>query len=167
MAFWKKKSDDPWDRDPNKRRESVVYEAEPQETTPAEEELEEKPGFFADLLGGREPEENPAPVPCPYCGAEMERMYLGSGRGLVRLAKEKPGVVLGFAETVPLKDGEGFYHNWMTYWKTCRACAACRKLVVDVPEIDGAWSAEPPAETPDEAADEAYEHYLEQLKHYQ
>ena len=51
MAFWKKKSDDPWDRDPNERRESVVYEAEPQETAPAEEEQEEKPGFFCRPAG--------------------------------------------------------------------------------------------------------------------
>lgn len=110
----------------------------------------------------------PQPEICPYCGGEMERMYLVSGRGLVRLAKEKPGVVLGFAETVPLKDGEGFYYNWMTYWKSCHICAACRKLVADVPEIEGAWSAEPPSEpAEDDGSTEAYERYVEQLKDYQ
>ena len=33
MAFWKKKSEDPWDMDPNRKREPVMYyerEIEPQ-----------------------------------------------------------------------------------------------------------------------------------------
>ena len=117
-----------------------------------------------------EQESAPQPETCPYCGGEMERMYLVSGRGLVHLMKEEPGGVLGrlLAETVPLKDGEGLLRDWLTCWKSCHICAACRKLVADVPEIEGAWSAEPPSEpAEDDGSTEAYERYVEQLKDYQ
>ena len=158
MAFWKKKSEDPWDRDPSERPAVTFYEPEPE----AEAEEPEKKGFFAELFGAEEPEEAPAPVPCPYCGAEMELGYLICGRGSIHWTKVKPDGFFGnlFAETVPVSD-EGLFNEY----KTSHFCAACRKLVVDVPEQKEEWSA--PTEPAEETADEAYERYKEQLKHYQ
>ena len=149
MAFWNRNSEDPWDRDPNERPAVTFREAEPEETAPEEPK-----------------EAEPAPEPCPWCGGEMETGYLLSGKGLVRLTREKPHLLLGtlFAETIPLKD-EGPLSDWMTYWKTCAFCAACRRIVVDAPELD--WERSEPAPPPeDDGSTEAYERYMEQLKHY-
>ena len=158
MAFWKKKSDDPWDRDPNERPAATFYEPEPE----AESEELEKKGFLSGLFGGEEPEEEPAPVPCPYCGAEMELGYLICGRGLIQWSKVTPGEIFGnfFAEAITISD-----EGWLNSYKTSHFCAVCRKLVVDVPEQAEEWGA--PTEPTEEAADEAYERYKEQLKHYQ
>ena len=96
----------------------------------------------------------------------METGYLLSGKGQVRLTREKPRVLLGtlFAETISLKD-EAPLSDWMTYWKPCAFCTACRKIVVDAPELD--WERSEPAPPPeDDSSTEAYERYMEQLKHY-
>jgi len=163
MAFWNRKSEDPWDIDPERRRKgpAVIFEesSDPEEDPPAEGESE-KEGFLSGLFSGKKAEEEEPPVPCPYCGAEMEKGYLICGRGAIQWTKVKPGAVLGnlFAEAVTISD-EGFLNSY----KTSHMCTACRKIVVDVPEEKEEWSA--PVEPMDSA--EAYERYKEQLKHYQ
>ena len=46
MAFWNRKSEDPWDIDPERRRKgpAVIFEeaSDPEEDSPAEEEAEKE-----------------------------------------------------------------------------------------------------------------------------
>ena len=77
MAFWKK-SEDPWDIDPDERRL-------------ASEPAEKAPGLLDTLRGDwdamraewqekREKLRLP-PEKCPWCGKDMEQGFLMSGRG--------------------------------------------------------------------------------------
>ena len=60
MAFWNRKSEDPWDIDPERRRKetAVIFEeaSDPAAEPPAEEEAE-KEGFLSGLFGGKKAEE--------------------------------------------------------------------------------------------------------------
>lgn len=78
MAFWKK-SEDPWDIDPDERRL-------------ASEPAEKAPGLLDTLRGDwdamqvewqekREKLRLP-PEKCPWCGEDMEQGFLMSGRGV-------------------------------------------------------------------------------------
>ena len=81
MPFWKK-SEDPWDYEPEKR---PVPSAEAGGG-------EDAPGFFEELRGdlqkwNQERKEKkaqrqtpPPPMKCPWCGQEMEVGYVTSGR---------------------------------------------------------------------------------------
>ena len=69
MAFWKK-SDDPWDRKPEKRQETTWYE---QDAPPAEEKRELTPEEqrIRNIIEG--PKATPVtPEQCPWCGKDME-----------------------------------------------------------------------------------------------
>lgn len=78
MAFWKK-SEDPWDIDPNQRR-----------TAPEPEEIE--PGLLDSLRedwdamqAARQEKREKLRLPpekCPWCGKDMEQGFLMSGRGV-------------------------------------------------------------------------------------
>lgn len=123
MAFWKK-SEDPWDIDPEKRRRQTVpvYEPEPEEP-PAKEK-------WWPWQKKQEPEEV-VPETCPWCGKPMDRGYLCSGRDRLQLSDQKPSALLGtmMADTVELWE-EDF---WVSY-KSCWQCKACRKVIADIPE---------------------------------
>ena len=85
MPFWKK-SEDPWDWEPEKR------------PAPSAEAGggEDAPGFFEELRGdfqnwNQERKEKkaqreipPPPMACPWCGQEMEVGYVTSGRDAAR-----------------------------------------------------------------------------------
>lgn len=129
MAFWKK-SEDPWDLEPDKRR-------------PAAEEEEAEKGsddgsLLQDLRAWNETrkaekarrETPPVPIPCPWCGKEMEVGYLCGGRDYVRLVRQRPGL-LRIAEDALYIRGDGTF--WCDY-KIAWTCKACRKLVLDLPE---------------------------------
>lgn len=134
MAFWKK-SEDPWDLDPEKRRPA------------AGEETVEKDGDTGSLLDdlrawneARKEEKAwretpPAPIPCPWCGREMEVGYLVGGRDYVRLVRQRPGV-LRIAEDALYIRGDGTF--WCDY-KIAWTCPDCRKLVADLPEPEEIW----------------------------
>ena len=68
MAFWKKKSEDPWDLDPNRPKKSAAVPA------PAEEPERTIPPWV------HKPEK-PEPISCPWCGEPMEwgNLYAASG----------------------------------------------------------------------------------------
>lgn len=130
MPFWKK-SEDPWDIDPEKRRREPIRIFEE-----GAEDDEAREGFFDELAGifKKKPvqEENPLePETCPWCGRPMERAYLYGGRDKPMLCDEKPSTFWGTAmvDTVELCD-EGF---WVTH-KSCWQCKTCRKVVIDFPE---------------------------------
>lgn len=134
MAFWKK-SEDPWDLDPEKRRPA------------AGEETAEKDGDAGSLLDdlrawneARKEEKArretpPKPIPCPWCGKEMEVGYLVGGRDSVRLVRQRPGL-LQIAEDALYIRGDGTF--WCDY-KIAWTCPDCRKLVADLPEPEETW----------------------------
>ncbi|MBE6963336.1 MAG: hypothetical protein E7443_01875 [Ruminococcaceae bacterium] len=134
MAFWKK-SEDPWDIDPEKKRrkEKPVFEnlSEP-------EEKEEEKSFLADLFKKKEtPEEEDVPVPCPYCGETMKKGYLKGGRDRVYWSEMKPGFLSALDEAWLISDEGGF---WTAAYRTCHVCLTCRKLVADVPDTAGSMN---------------------------
>lgn len=129
MPFWKK-GEDPWDIDPEKRRRP------PEETAEAGETGEPAPGLLEELRDWNEArkqkkaESVPPPIPCPWCGKEMERRYLVSGRDPIWLYREKPGFLRGLDEPVRLDEEGSFFYTYKTIW----FCPACRKLAADLPE---------------------------------
>lgn len=134
MAFWKK-SDDPWDLEPDKRRPAAGEEA-------AEKEADDG-SLLQDLRAWNEArkeekarrETPPAPIPCPWCGKEMEVGYLIGGRDAVRLVRQRPGL-LRIAEDALYIRGDGTF--WCDY-KIAWTCPDCRKLVADLPEPEETW----------------------------
>ena len=141
MAFWKKKSEDPWDMDPNRKREPVLYyerEIEPQPEPipqPVPRIRKQEGEGLAMPESAAEPdvqEEEPEAAPdCPWCGEKMVRAYIVGGRDRPRLTDRKPTAFLGILgyETIDFTD-EGF---WITH-KSCWQCKPCRKVVADLPE---------------------------------
>lgn len=146
MAFWKK-SEDPWDIDPEKRRQeqtTVTFETveEPEAGEADEGILSEIAGLFKKKA---DPLEQLPDMTCPWCGKEMTKGYLVGGRDRVRWSAGKPGGFFGtaFLDTVEIRDPD----IWNNY-KTCWHCIPCRRLVVDVPEQlpeePIAWDGNPP-----------------------
>ena len=130
MPFWKK-SEDPWDYEPEKR------------PAPSAEAGggEDAPDFFEELRGdfqewNQERKEKkaqrqapPPPMKCPWCGQEMRMGYLVGGRDAVRLVWERPGAFrLADADgTLYLRGDGSFWSDYKLAWH----CGACRKLVLD------------------------------------
>jgi len=115
MAFWKK-SEDPWDIDPNKRKKAVAPQTEVTETEEAEAPAEAK-------------EDAPA---CPWCGKEMIRGYLRSGKGGIFLRDDEPywTGALGDMGGLPIAREGGMLAG---LYASCWQCKSCRKLVADIP----------------------------------
>ena len=90
MAFWKK-SEDPWDMDPSKRRPAIREEEEkPDPVRPVDDSQawEEEPQTEENR------EESANPMTCPWCGKKMELGYLYSGDS-IRWVDREPGAFLG------------------------------------------------------------------------
>ena len=117
MAFWKKKSEDPWDLDPNRPKKSVAVPA------PAEEPERTIPPWV------HKPEK-PEPIPCPWCGEPMEwgNLYAarGSGSG-VGFLQWREGEHKGFLDSLRFT---GRMVN-MGWYEEAWYCESCRKLVLD------------------------------------
>ena len=149
MAFWKKKSEDPWDIDPEKKHRETASCFETEE--PADEEETPKESFFAGLFEKKEEAaEEEVPVPCPYCGKTMTKGYLNGGRDNVHWTQEKPSFLGIFDDRLLISDEGGMLS---ASYKTCHMCEECRKLIVDVPEqpVTGfAWDGNPPSQTEQE-----------------
>ena len=157
MAFWKK-SDDPWDRKPEKQKETVCYEQD----TPKEAAN----SVGADTIRPSESAEK-AEV-CPWCGKTMERAFLCGGRDGIRLSEKKPTPVLGTAFMEGIIDiaDEGF----LPYYKSCFICRACARLVAEIPgrrAPNYTWEKGKPSTAPQNAQvwganPKAYEDYKNQ-----
>ena len=148
MAFWKK-SEDPWDVDPEKqRRQPVTYiENEEPKETDGPSVIETLSGLFKKKEVSAEEE---IPVPCPYCGKTMKKGYLNGGRDNVHWTEGKPGLLGIFDDRLLISDEGGLLS---TSYKTCYMCEACRKLIVDVPEqpVTGfAWDGNLPSQSEQE-----------------
>ena len=165
MAFFKK-SNDPWDIDPEKRkreREREVRKAERQQEPGLLDELKE---WNEARKAKRAAEENEPPEKCPWCGKDMEKTYLVGGDGRISWTRKKPHPVLGTGldDCSNLNDG-GVWNRYKKAW----FCEDCRKLVTDISEEDAGprytWEDGTPKFQKEE--DDAYERYREQVKKYQ
>ena len=147
MAFWKK-SEDPWDVDPEKKRRETVSYFETEEPAVAEDTPKE--GFLSGLFKKKDEPVEEIPVPCPYCGNPMTKGYLNGGRDNVHWTQGKPSFLGIFDDRLLISDEGGMLS---ASYKTCHMCEACRKLIVDVPEqpVTGfAWDGNPPSQTEQE-----------------
>ena len=79
MPFWRK-SEDPWDMEPEKRRTWTAGEPQP---PAADGEAWKVPGEKETAE-----EQTPSAMTCPWCGQEMRMGYLVGGRDAVRLVTE-------------------------------------------------------------------------------
>ena len=78
MPFWKK-SEDPWDIDPNQRR--AASEPAEKESGLVDTIREEWDAMQKERQEKRKKLELP-PEKCPWCGKDMERGFLMGGRGV-------------------------------------------------------------------------------------
>jgi len=143
VAFWKK-SDDPWDRKPEKRKETVWYEQDIPEAEPVGadtirpgEEKEESLGesIRKFWLGVGVDEEPIPPEICPWCGKEMEWGRLTGGRDSVIWQNWQPKGVLDFKKpenwkSLNMLDEEKGLSSFKTVW----LCSDCGKMVLDAPK---------------------------------
>ena len=147
MAFWKKKSEDPWDRDPDRKREpTVFYERDPE---PVPMTTAKEPEGLAVPEQPRAVEQSQPPVvpDCPWCGRPMLRAWLLGGRDLLCFTDQEPHGFWGSLghEKTYLGDDTGFLGG---NYQSCWQCKPCRKLVIDVPEPlpeDSRWDGNPVA----------------------
>ena len=135
MAFWRKKSEDPWDIDPDRKREPTsIYERDPkpwpEPTALKNEEGLAMPAQTAGKAAEQEPRED---VPdCPWCGRKMVRAYLLGGREMLCFTDQEPHGFLGSLgyEKTYLDDESSFLGG---NYRSCWQCKPCYKLVIDVP----------------------------------
>ena len=129
MAFWNK-GEDPWD-------------VKPKPVSVPNPDCDGEPDTVLDSLKAwnRERKEEKArreePLPpekCPWCGKEMEPVYLNGGRDGVYWHKERPDVIFGNLEAERLDTDGTFWNRYKLAWH----CPDCGKLVLDFrPGVDG------------------------------
>lgn len=129
MPFWKK-SEDPWDVEPEKRR-----------PVPAENG-EKGPGLLDQLQDWNEArkaekarrETPPPPIPCPWCGKTMETGYLMGNRGIWWA----PGRPDAWAKWVSVAAAEGAFQvdteGGLATYRTAWVCRDCGKMVLELPD---------------------------------
>ena len=113
--FFRKKSEDPWDRKPKKSEPVSFYGDE----APKAQKQTEIPAWYR-------PEEIPAPVPCPWCGEPMLYGVLyGNGRGSMQW---REGPYRGGLDAMRFTGWKIDLGGNETAWY----CASCRKLTMDI-----------------------------------
>ena len=150
MAFWKK-SEDPWDLTPEKRRTEM-----PREETEEKDSLRETVQSLAKELKecfAAPPEEEPEPQACPWCGRVMQRGYLISGQWIYWQTQKPRALSLrGHAADALVINTEG---GLSASYKTAWHCPDCRKLVLDVtPPPRPQWEEPAPEEASGEETQE-------------
>ena len=123
MPFWRK-SEDPWDMEPEKRRTRTAGETQPP-AADGEAWKAWKAPWEKETAEGQAP----AAMACAWCGREMRMGYLVGGRDAVRLVWERPGAFrLADADgTLCLRGDGSFWNDYKLAWH----CGACHKLVLD------------------------------------
>lgn len=133
MAFWKK-SEDPWDWDPSKKR-PAPQPAEPQE--PRENPLDTLKQWNEDRKTKAKEKEEAKRLPpekCPWCGKDMEQGFILGGRDAVRWY---PGVYKfeffrGLdGDAIDLCNEGGAFSG---LYKTAWLCRDCKKAVFTMPD---------------------------------
>mgnify|MGYP001028165784 FL=1 len=132
MAFWKK-SEDPWDWDPSKKR-PAPRPAEPQE--PRENPLDSLKAWNEERKAKAKEKEEAKRLPpekCPWCGKDMEQGYMMGGKGVHWysgvLTTRAAWIGDSSKEEIRL-DHEGILAMYKTVW----LCRECKKMVLDMPE---------------------------------
>lgn len=132
MAFWKK-SEDPWDWDPSKKR-PAPRPAEPQE--PRENPLDSLKAWNEERKAKAKEKEEAKRLPpekCPWCGKDMEQGYMMGGKGVHWysgvLTTRAAWIGDSSKEEIRL-DHEGILAMYKTVW----LCRDCKKMVFDMPE---------------------------------
>lgn len=131
MPFWKK-SEDPWDCEPEKP---------PRPAAPGPEDKDYAPSLMDELREWneerkekkRQREATPAPMACPWCGQEMEVGYITGGRDTVQWWPGwPPQYFTGVGDGKEVRvDHEGtVFHRYKAAW----LCRACRRMVLEFPE---------------------------------
>lgn len=116
MAFWKKRSDDPWDREPGEWSAPPVWQDAPEpeltETKSAErEDAPEKPRL------------------CPWCGELLTKGYLYTGDGEIWW---REGIATRFSTLAAgerMVTSRGFFGGYR--YKDAWHCARCHKMTFD------------------------------------
>ena len=116
MPFWRKKSEDPWDRKPEKK---------PAASASAPVSAPEPP----DWAQGKK---LPEPMVCPWCGKNMlsGNLYSGMDRRTYQGLSWYEGSHKSWLETMRMPEEEQFLH--LGYYEEAWYCADCRKMVMDV-----------------------------------
>lgn len=132
MAFWKKSSD-PWDIDPEKRKKSETtwweQDAPAGDAPAASEEppLTPEQQRIRDIIEG--PKATPVtPESCPWCGSEMAAVSIYSRNGYVCWRKGEPGRWTD-DDYVLQEPGQGF---WDIPYKRAWYCERCEKMTLSV-----------------------------------
>ena len=114
MAFWKKRSEDPWDLAPNRPKKPVAAPA------PAEEPERTIPPWV---------HKPPDPIPCPWCGEPMLVGFLyGSSRGGMQW---REGPWRGGLDAMRFTGRKIDLAGSETAWY----CTSCKKMVMDIEGI--------------------------------
>lgn len=131
MPFWKK-SEDPWDIDPSKRRPAP----KPAEKAPGLVDTirEEWDAMQKERQEKRKKLELP-PEKCPWCGKDMEQGFLSGVKGGVYWQRGVPsGKALwlgaGSENTIRV-DTEGIFSTYHTAWY----CPDCKKMTIDASDL--------------------------------
>ena len=114
MAFWKK-SEDPWDRKPEKQKFSISF---PEKETTQKQEPAPIPSWYRT-------EEIPASVNCPWCG---EPMLYGTLYGNGRAMQWREGPFRGGLDAMRFTGWKIDLGGSETAWY----CPSCRKLMLDI-----------------------------------
>lgn len=130
MAFWKKSSD-PWDMDPKKRKSETTWweqDAPEQADPPAgEAPLTPEQQRIRDIIEG--PKATPVtPENCPWCGGEMAAVSIYARGGCVCWRKGEPGRWTD-DDYVLQEPGQGF---WDIPYKRAWYCEGCEKITLSV-----------------------------------
>lgn len=129
MPFWKK-SDDPWEMDPAKKRPSGMEEESPDLMDTVRNGWSQMKAEWKE----RQDAMRLPPEKCPWCGAEMEQGWLYGGRGVfwMRGVPDTKSKWLGAGkENVIRVDREGIMYTYHTAWY----CPACRHMALDAQDL--------------------------------
>ena len=129
MAFWKK-SEDPWDWEPERSRPIEQAEVPP---APPDREAQDEGAWRAPWEPGDTEMQSPPPMACPWCGGEMQVGRITGGGNPVRWRPGWPQSIFEGApwgEWVRIDHEGGFLHRYKAAW----LCRACRRMVLEFPE---------------------------------
>lgn len=119
MPFWRK-SEDPWDMEPEKRRTWTAGEPQP---PAADGEAWKVPGEKETAE-----EQTPSAMTCPWCGQEMRMGYLVGGRDAVRGVGASPARFAWRMPTEPSTSGGTVPSGAITSWPGTAGRAASWSL---------------------------------------
>ena len=126
MPFWKK-SEDPWDREPERKRD----QAETPQAQPSGE-TQDWSAWKAPWESEDAEAQSPPPMACPWCGRDMQVGRITGGGDPVRWRPGWPQSIFEGApwgEWVRIDHEGGFLHRYKAAW----LCRACRRMVLEFP----------------------------------